>query len=104
MYAIMEFMGYQYRIEKGMVMKVPYIAKTEIGSDVKIDKILLINNDEKLTLGRPTIESAFATAEILKHGRDHKIIVFKKKRRKGFRKTQGHRQYFTEIKIKDISL
>ena len=104
MYAIMEFKGYQYRIEKEMVLKVPYLAETELGGEIKIDKILMLNNNDKVTIGSPVINSAFATAEILKHGRDHKIIVFKKKRRKGYRKTQGHRQYFTEIKIKDISL
>jgi len=103
MYAIMDFLGFQYRIEKGQTMKVPYIADAEAGSEIKIEKILMIQNNDNVTFGKPVIENASAVAEVLKHGRDEKIIVFKKKRRKGYRKTQGHRQYFTEIKIKDIS-
>jgi large subunit ribosomal protein L21 len=95
-------MGYQYRIEKDAVLKVPYIAEKEAGSEIKIEKILMINKADQLTMGHPTVETAHATAEIIKHARDPKIIVFKKKRRKGYRKTQGHRQFFTEIKIKDI--
>lgn len=103
MYAIVDFMGYQYRIEKDATVKVPFIADLEEGSEVRIGKILMIHDDANVSFGRPTIETAHATAEILKHGRDKKVIVFKKKRRKGYRKTQGHRQYFTEIKIKDIN-
>jgi len=103
MYAIMEFKGSQFRIEKDAVIKVPYIAKAEIGSQVTFDKILMLNVDDKVTLGRPTVTTASATGDILKHGRDQKIIVFKKKRRKGYRKTQGHRQYFTEVKITNLT-
>jgi len=103
MYAIAEFKGSQYRIENGAVIKVPYLAKAEIGSQVAFDKILLVSVDDKLTVGKPTVDSASATGEVLKHGRDQKIIVFKKKRRKGYRKTQGHRQYFTEVKITNLT-
>ncbi|MCK9328532.1 MAG: 50S ribosomal protein L21 [Candidatus Cloacimonetes bacterium] len=102
MYAIVDFMGYQYRIEKDATLKVPYIAKGEAGNEIKIEKILMIHDNESISFGHPVIDAAQATAEIIKHGRDRKVIVFKKKRRKGYRKTQGHRQYFTEIKIKDI--
>ena len=102
MYAIVDFMGYQFKIEKNVKIKVPLIADVEEGNEIKIEKILMIHNDKDISFGRPTIETAHATAEILKHSRDKKIIVFKKKRRKGFRKTQGHRQHFTEIQIKDI--
>ena len=103
MYAIVDFMGYQFKVEKDSKIKVPFIANIETGNEIKIDRILMIHNDEKVSFGRPTIETAHATAEILCHGRDKKIVVFKKKRRKGYRKTQGHRQHFTEIKIKEIS-
>ena len=103
MYAIVDFMGYQFRIEKDAKIKVPFIAGSEAGSEVKIDKILMIHDNAKVSFGHPTIETAHATAEIIQHNRDKKIIVFKKKRRKGYRKTQGHRQYFTEIKIKEIN-
>jgi len=103
MYAITEFKGSQFRIEKDAVIKVPYLEKAEIGSQVTFDKILLVSVDDKLTVGKPTVEAASATGEVLKHGRDQKIIVFKKKRRKGYRKTQGHRQYFTEVKITNLT-
>ena len=104
MYAIVDFMGYQFRIEKDATVKVPFIADSEAGSEIKIEKILMINNKDSVSFGRPTIETAHATATVLNHSRDEKIIVFKKKKRKGYRKTQGHRQRFTEIKIKNIVL
>jgi len=104
MYAIMEFKGFQYRIEKNAVMKVPYVEKAEIGSELTFDKLLMIGGEGDITLGKPIVSGASAVGEVLRHGREQKIIVFKKKRRKGYRKTQGHRQYFTEVKIKDISL
>ena len=103
MYAIVDFMGYQFKIEKDATIKVPYMADFEVGNEVKIEKILMIHNNEEVFFGTPVIETAHVTAEIVKHGRDKKVIVFKKKRRKGYRKTQGHRQHFTEIKIKDLS-
>ena len=103
MYAIANFMGTQLRIEQDAIVKVPYIAKAEAGAEIKIDNILMIDNESNISFGNPTIEAASATAEVLKHGREKKIIVFKKKRRKGYRKTQGHRQDFTEIKIKNIN-
>ena len=102
MYAIMDFMGGQYRIEKDAVIKVPYIASSVAGSELKIERILMLNTDSNVVFGHPTIESAHATAEVLGHGREKKIVVFKKKRRKGYRKTQGHRQDFTQIKIREI--
>jgi large subunit ribosomal protein L21 len=104
MYAIIDFLGYQYRIEKGQTMKVPYIADAEAGSEIKIERILMVQDNDNVTFGKPTIANANATAEVIKHGRDEKVIVFKKKRRKGYRKTQGHRQYFTEIKITEIKV
>jgi len=104
MFAIVDFKGFQYRVEKDATIKVSYLADAEIGSTVEIPNVLLIQNDDKTTVGTPTVESAKVTAEVLGHGRDKKIIVFKKKRRKGYRKTQGHRQYFTQLKITDIQI
>ena len=103
MYAIADFMGKQFRIAKDMILQVPFIADAEAGANVKIENILMIDVGDKVSFGKPTIEKAHAVAEVLKHGREKKIIVFKKKRRKGYRKTQGHRQDFTEIKIKNIN-
>ncbi|MCL2062750.1 MAG: 50S ribosomal protein L21 [Candidatus Cloacimonetes bacterium] len=103
MYAIVDFMGYQFKIEKDVTIKVPFMANLEVGNEVKIENILMIHDEENVCFGTPVIETASATAEIVKHGREKKIIVFKKKRRKGYRKTQGHRQDFTEIKIKELN-
>ena len=103
MYAIVDFMGYQFKIEKNVKIKVPFIADEAEGNEIKIERILMIHNDNDISFGHPTIEKAHATAEVLKHSRDKKIVVFKKKRRKGYRKTQGHRQHFTEIQIKEIN-
>jgi large subunit ribosomal protein L21 len=103
MYAIVDFMGYQYRVEKDATIKVSYMAKNEAGSVIEMPNILLIHDDNNnIKVGQPTIESAMVKAEVIGHGRDKKIIVFKKKKRKGYRKTQGHREYFTEVKITDI--
>jgi len=96
-------MGSHIRIEKGSVIKVPFMAKAESGTAIKMDRVLLIDDGKDVSFGQPIIETAHATGEVMKHGREKKIIVFKKKRRKGYRKTQGHRQDFTEIKIKEIT-
>lgn len=103
MYAIVDFKGFQYRVEKDAVIKVSYMAKAEAGSKVDMNDILLLHDDNNnIKVGQPTVPSAKVTAEVLGHGRDKKVIVFKKKKRKGYKKTQGHREYFTEVKITDI--
>ena len=102
MYAIFGFKGNQFKAEKDMILKVPYLGTQEIGSEVEIDNILLISNNESIVVGTPQVENAKIIAEVIAHKRDKKIIVFKKKRRKGYQKKNGHRQDFTEIKIKDI--
>ena len=102
MFAIVDFKGFQYRIEKDATIKVSYLADKESGSSVEMPNVLLIQDNDKVTVGTPTVESAMITAEVIGHGRDKKVLVFKKKRRKGYRKTQGHRQYFTQLKITDI--
>ena len=102
MYAIVEFKGHQYRVEKDQVLKVPYLGNLDVGSEVKLNNVLLIGGDNSTVLGKPNIDSASVSAEVLAHVKAKKIIVFKKKRRKGYVKKQGHRQKFTEIKIKEI--
>ncbi|HOD55234.1 MAG TPA: 50S ribosomal protein L21 [Candidatus Cloacimonadota bacterium] len=103
MYAIVDFKGFQYRVEKDATLKVSYMADAEIGSSIEMSDILLIHDDNNIVkVGQPTINAAKVTAEVLGHGRDKKIIVFKKKKRKGYRKTQGHREYFTQVKITNI--
>jgi len=103
MYAIVEFKGIQFKVEKDKIVKVPYLETMEVGSEVEMDQVLMIKNDEKTIVGDPIVKKAKVVAEVLAHKKDKKIIVFKKKRRKGYEKKQGHRQNFTELKIKDIT-
>lgn len=103
MYAIVDFKGFQFRAEVGKVLKVPYLACLEAGSEVEMDKILILEDDaRKLYLGAPVVQNAKVVAEVLEHKRDKKIIVFHKKKRKGYAKKNGHRQYFTNIMVKNI--
>jgi large subunit ribosomal protein L21 len=71
---------------------------------VTFDEVLLASTDAGVTVGEPTIDGAKVTAEVVRHGRDRKVIVFKRKRRKGYRKKQGHRQGFTEIRVDEVQV
>ena len=101
MYAIVEYKGFQFKVEPDQLVKVPYLGDLEPGTEVNIEKVLILH-DSKTLIGKPLVKNASVVAEVAGHGRDKKIIVFKKKRRKGYQKKQGHRQNFTEIKIKEI--
>ena len=101
MYAIVAYKGFQFKVEPEKIVKIPYISELNEGSELKIEKVLILH-DDKTSIGKPYVKNASVVAEIMNHGRDKKIIVFKKKRRKGYQKKQGHRQNFTEIKIKEI--
>ncbi len=103
MYAIVEIAGKQYRVEKDARLKVPLLHH-EVGEKVEFDRVLLISDDGGVKIGAPVVEGAKVSAEVLEHGREKKIIVFKKKRRKGYRRKKGHRQHFTRIKIENISV
>lgn len=102
MYAIIGFMGYQYKVEKDQILKVPYINDKEVGSELEIYDVLMKHDGDNVKIGTPTVTNAHIVAEILAFGKDKKVIVFKKKRRKGYKKKQGHREKFTQIKIKEI--
>lgn len=102
MYAIVDFKGTQFKVEKSQTLKVPFLSDMKEGDELAMDNVLMIKDGEDIIVGSPTIESAKVTAEVVGHGKDKKVIVFKKKRRKGYSKKQGHRQNFTEVKIKDI--
>ncbi|MFC1897949.1 50S ribosomal protein L21 [Candidatus Cloacimonadota bacterium] len=102
MYAIVEFKGSQFKVEKDMIVKVPYLGEIEAGTEVELSKVLLLNTDEDTIIGTPVVKNAKVVAEVVDHFKDKKVIVFKKKRRKGYEKKQGHRQNYTQIKIKDI--
>ncbi len=101
MYAIVEIAGKQFRVEKDMVVKVPYL-NTQEGKTVDFERVLMFQDDQGVKIGRPSLEGVKVVAEIIENGRDKKILVFKKKRRKGYRVLRGHRQHFTKIRIQDI--
>ncbi|MCB0265027.1 MAG: 50S ribosomal protein L21 [Calditrichaeota bacterium] len=101
MYAIVEIAGKQFRVEKDKVVKVPFLS-SEVGESVSFDKVLFVNQSNDVKVGRPLIDGAKVDAKVLEHGRDKKVVVFKKKRRKGYQKKNGHRQHFTKIKIEAI--
>ncbi len=102
MYAIVHFKGYQFKVEKDAIVKVPYLADQNAGDIVSIDEVLVLRDENDITFGTPNVNGAVVTAEVLGHKKDKKIIVFKKKRRQGYKKKNGHRQNFTEIKIQEI--
>ncbi len=101
MYAIVEIAGQQFKVAKDQKVFVHRLQGDE-GSKVTFDNVLLLD-DGKVTIGAPAIEGAAVTAKILSHLKGDKVIVFKKKRRKGYRKKNGHRQSFTEIQIESIA-
>lgn len=101
MYAIVEIAGQQFKVESGRKLYVHRLASEE-GAKVSFDKVLLIDNDGKVKVGAPSVKDATVEATIIKHLKDDKVIVFKKKRRKGYKVKNGHRQYLTQILIDDI--
>ncbi len=102
MYAIIETGGLQFRVEPGMKLNVPRIDSEE-GSSVKLERVLLLAEDTDIEIGTPVVENASVEADILEHGRGGKIVVYKRKKRKGYERTQGHRQDYTRIEIKTIN-
>ncbi|OGR12341.1 MAG: 50S ribosomal protein L21 [Desulfobacula sp. GWF2_41_7] len=103
MYAVIRTGGKQYRVQENQTLKVEKLDGTE-GSQVEFDDILLFSDGETITMGNPKIEKALVKAHILEQAKDRKKIIFKYKRRKGFRKMKGHRQEYTEIKIDSIAV
>jgi len=102
MYAIVEIAGQQFKVAKDQKVYVHRLQGEE-GSKVTFDNVLLLDESGNVTIGAPAIEGASVTAQILSHLKGDKVIVFKKKRRKGYRKKNGHRQSFSEIQIESIS-
>lgn len=98
--AVVRICGSQFRVHENDVVKVPRMDE-EIGATVELSDVLLLSGDET-RVGTPQVEGAAVKAEVLDHGRDKKIIVFKKKRRQDYRRKQGHRQHFTSLKITSI--
>ena len=101
MYAIVEIAGKQFKVEQNKYIYTHRLGN-EAGSSVTFDKVMLIDNSGKISVGLPSIKGASVTGKVLEHLKDDKVIVFKKKRRKGYKKKNGHRQSFTAITIKSI--
>lgn len=101
MYAIVEMAGQQFKVAKDQKVYVHRLQDEE-GSKVSFDNVLLLEDGDKVTIGAPTIDGAAVEAKVVKHLKGDKVIVFKKKRRKGYKKKNGHRQYLTELLIEGI--
>jgi len=101
MYAVLETGSKQYRVTAGDTLEIERLA-VEAGKPATFDRVLMVNNDGKITLGSPTVASATVEADVVEHIRGEKKIAFKMKRRKGYHKTIGHRQELTVVKIKEI--
>ena len=101
MYAVIETGGKQFKVSKEEVIRVPKI-KAEIGANIEFSPLLLSSDKETVSIGTPHVPQAKVVTSVLGHGRTPKIVVFKMKRRKGYRRKKGHRQDYTELLIQDI--
>ena len=101
MYVIVDIQGQQFKVKQDQRLFVHRI-NAEQGSEVEFEKVMLIDNEGTITVGTPVVEGAKVVVEILSHLKGDKVLVFKKKRRKGYRKLNGHRQQFSEVRVKSI--
>jgi large subunit ribosomal protein L21 len=102
MYAVIKTGGKQYRVAAGEKLKVEQIP-ADIGTEVVLDQVLFLSDGDNVTMGAPLVSGATVTVKVVSHGRGDKIRIFKMRRRKHYRKTQGHRQNYTEIEILGIT-
>ena len=102
MYAVIKTGGKQYRVSAGEKLKIESIP-AEVGAEIVLDQVLLVADGETITTGTPLVSGAAVKATVVAHGRGEKIKIFKLRRRKHFRKTLGHRQNYTEIRINGIT-
>ncbi|HAR19761.1 MAG TPA: 50S ribosomal protein L21 [Cytophagales bacterium] len=102
MYAIVDIAGKQYKVEKDKYLYTDHL-QVAAGEAVSFDKILLLDDNGKVSVGVPTVAGAKVSGKVLEHVRGDKVLVFKKKRRKGYRKLNGHRQDYTKVLIENIS-
>ena len=102
MYAIVDIAGKQFKVSKNDNILVPKVAG-EVGKSVEFDKVLLVSDKGKVSVGQPTLKGAMVKAKILSFERGKKVIVYKKKRRKGFEVKKGHRQDYTKLEIQSIA-
>jgi large subunit ribosomal protein L21 len=101
MYAVVSSGGKQYKVQEGETLRVEKL-EGDVGSEISFDKVLLYSDGDKVTIGQPVVENVAVRGRIVEQGRARKIIVFKYKRRKRFRRKQGHRQDYTAVKIDSI--
>jgi large subunit ribosomal protein L21 len=101
MYAVIKTGGKQYRVTSGLKLKVEKLIG-EVGSSVTLDQVLMLADGDNVTIGAPLIAGATVQATVVSHGRGDKVMIFKFRRRKHYRKTQGHRQSYTEIQIGEL--
>ncbi len=102
MYAVIKTGGKQYRVAVGQKLKVEQIP-ADIGQEISLDQVLSVGEGDTLKIGVPLVDGATVTATVLAQGRHDKIKIFKMRRRKGYRRTQGHRQHYTEIRIDAVN-
>ena len=102
MYAIVEIAGQQFKVERGNKVYVHRLEANE-GAKIEFDKVLLLDNGGKISVGNPTVDGAKVAATVISHVKGDKVIIFKKKRRKGYQKQSGHRQDLTRIQIEAIT-
>lgn len=102
MYAVIKTGGKQYRVKEGDVLKLELLT-ADVGSEVRFEEVLMVANGDTISCGTPLLEKASVTAEVVTHGRHKKIRIIKFRRRKHHMKKMGHRQYYTQVKIKAIS-
>jgi len=101
MYAVIQTGGKQYKVSPGDVLKVEKL-EVKKGDTVEIKEVFMISDGDKVSVGKPTLASAMVTAEVMGDVKGEKILIFKHRRRKGYRRTNGHRQNYTTLKVKDI--
>jgi large subunit ribosomal protein L21 len=104
MYVIFRALGKQFRAEKGQTLRVPLMETAEPGAKVTFGEVLLASDGDAITAGQPLVEGAAVEAEVLGHVKGEKIVIFKFKRRKNYRRKQGHRQRYTEVRITDVKV
>jgi large subunit ribosomal protein L21 len=100
-YAIVDVVGHQCKMLSEQVLRVPRLT-AEVGSRVTFDKVLMVSDGKKIALGRPYLDGKTVEGEVVRHGREATVLVYKKKRRKNYRKKRGHRQGFTEILVRAL--
>jgi large subunit ribosomal protein L21 len=98
MYSVIQTSGFQYKVNAGQILRLP-LMQAEVGATLTFDKVLLSADGAAVQVGQPVLAGAKVSAEVVLHGKDKKVMVFRRKRRKGFRRLRGHRQNFTEVVI-----